>query len=93
VKGGGAWVRDEYTITSGGLFFADADDTQNGWTIGAGLEYGFSPNWSAKVEYNYLDFGTDRVTFVPLAGASFLRDVDQQIHAVKVGINYRFRMY
>jgi outer membrane immunogenic protein len=91
VKGGGAWASDKYTVTVGGLFFAGADATKEGWTIGAGLEYGFAPNWSAKFEYNYLDFGTDRVRFVAVAGGSFLRDVDQEVHAAKVGINYRFR--
>jgi hypothetical protein len=23
-----------------------------------GVEYAFLPNWSAKLEYNYIDFGT-----------------------------------
>lgn len=90
VKGGGAWVRDLYTITGAGGFFAETRDTNWGWTIGAGLEYGLTPNWSVKVEYNYLDFGTERIRFTPTVGPAFDRDVDQQIHAIKVGINYRF---
>jgi len=90
VKGGGAWAHDKYTITSGGLFFAGANDTNWGWTIGGGLEYGMTPNWSLKLEYNYLSFDTNRVTFVPVAGAPFDRDVDQNIHVLKAGINYRF---
>ena len=90
VKGGGAWVRDVYTITAGGGFFAETRDTNWGWTIGAGLEYGLTPNWSVKAEYNYLDFGTERIRFTPNVGAPFDRDVDQHIHVVKVGINYRF---
>jgi outer membrane immunogenic protein len=90
VKGGGAWVRDVYTITGAGGFFAETKDTNWGWTIGAGLEYGLTPNWSVKAEYNYLDFGTERIGFTPNVGAPFQRDVDQNIHVVKVGINYRF---
>jgi outer membrane immunogenic protein len=92
-KGGGAWARDDYTITTGGLFFAGADATKSGWTVGAGLEYGFTPNWSARIEYNYLDLGTETVRFVTTAGGSFLREVDQNIHAVKLGINFRLRPY
>ena len=49
-----------------------------------------TPNWSLKLEYNYLSFDTNRVTFVPVAGAPFDRDVDQNIHVLKAGINYRF---
>lgn len=90
VKGGGAWVRDVYTIVGGGGFYAQTSDTNWGWTIGAGLEYGLSPNWSMKLEYNYLDFGVERINFTPTVGAPFARDVDQQIHLVKFGINYRF---
>jgi outer membrane immunogenic protein len=88
-KGGAAWVRDVYTITSPG-FLAETRDTNWGWTVGAGLEYGLTPNWSMKLEYNYLDFGTERISFNPNAGAPFERDVDQNIHLVKFGINYRF---
>jgi outer membrane immunogenic protein len=88
VKGGGAWAGDVYTVTAPG-FFREARDTNWGWTVGAGLEYGLAPNWSMKIEYNYLDFGTKRITFTS-GGASFDRDVDQRIHVVKYGINYRF---
>ena len=90
VKGGGAWVRDVYAITDDSGFFAETRETRWGWTVGAGLEYGLTPNWSVKVEYNYLDFGTERIRFAPDFGAPFERDADQQIHVVKFGINYRF---
>ena len=60
--------------------------TRAGWTVGAGVEYAFAPQWSAKLEYNYMDFGTQAVSFAP----GFSTDIDQQIHAVKFGINYKF---
>jgi outer membrane immunogenic protein len=28
-----------------------------GGLIGAGIAYAFLPNWSAFIEYNYMDFG------------------------------------
>ena len=31
--------------------------TQTGWTAGAGVEWAFLPNWTAKVEYLYVDLG------------------------------------
>src|SRR5215475_520350 len=40
-KGGGAWVRDEYSLTFGGVTLANADTTQSGWTVGGGVEWVF----------------------------------------------------
>ncbi len=37
--------------------FGDASQSQWGWTAGAGLEYAFGANWSAKVEYLYVNLG------------------------------------
>ncbi len=60
-------------------------NTETGWVIGAGLEYGFTPNWSAKIEYNFMSFELDRTGFV---NSAFDRDLD--VHLFKLGINYRF---
>ena len=86
-KGGVAWAHDKYS-TNLYTFPATVEltDTRVGWTVGAGVEYAFAPNWSAKLEYNYMDFGTRAVSFTPLTST----DIDQQIHAVKFGINYKF---
>lgn len=43
------------------------DDTRIGWTVGAGLEWLFSPNLSFKVEYLYYDLGTARYLNGPIA--------------------------
>lgn len=86
-KGGVAWANESYSTnlyTFPGT--VDVSDTRWGWTAGAGVEYAFAPAWSAKLEYNYMDFGTKAVSFAPLTST----DIDQQIHAVKFGINYKF---
>ena len=56
--------------------------------MGAGLEYMFAPNWSAKVEYQYYNFGSTNFTAGPaeIVGTRFRDDE----HTVKAGINYRF---
>ena len=91
VKGGWAWVHDKFTDNSSttGELFGAASDTRSGWMAGVGWEYGFTPNWSAKIEYNFMDFGSKRLFF---GGGtdSTIYDIDQQIHVVKLGINYRF---
>jgi outer membrane immunogenic protein len=85
VKGGGAWAKFKYETTDPVLGFDSASETRSGWTIGGGWEYAFLPNWSAKVEYNFLDFGDDNVNF-----ATFNENIKNEIHQVKVGLNYRF---
>jgi outer membrane immunogenic protein len=93
VKGGGAWVRDNYdTFTPAGVPSSTASETRSGWTVGVGGEYAFAPNWSAFVEYDYYGFGTRTVPFNSVAtGAfSFNEDIRQSINVVKVGVNWRF---
>ncbi|HJZ21011.1 MAG TPA: outer membrane protein [Bradyrhizobium sp.] len=90
VKGGYAYADNSESLTFGGVpvGFNFNNDHSNGYTVGAGLEYMFAPNWSAKVEYQYYNFGSP--TFVnPVALAPFGSFRDDE-HTVKVGLNYRF---
>jgi outer membrane immunogenic protein len=61
---------------------------KNGYTVGGGLEYMFAPNWSAKAEYQYYDFGTTTFTAGPPAVVGARLKDDE--HSVKLGVNYRF---
>jgi outer membrane immunogenic protein len=59
-----------------------------GYAAGAGIEYGFTPNWSAKLEYMHYGFGTVTAPVGTLDSnpvATRLR-----VDTVKVGINYRW---
>lgn len=96
-KGGAAWAHVKYHAgytdpVDPGFNYSDSpSDTRWGWTIGGGAEFAFANNWSLKVEYNYIDFGDDRVDFdydPQTFGAS--GDADLHLHIVKAGINYRF---
>ena len=90
-KGGYAW-RDGNNIgvTVGGVpqVLTSTGNTKDGYTVGAGLEYMFAPNWSAKAEYQYYNFGNTTITAgpAPVVGTRFRDDE----HSVKVGVNYRF---
>jgi outer membrane immunogenic protein len=93
VKGGAAWAHDEYGILTDNSLAASADETRWGWMVGAGAEFAFGGNWSVKLEYNYMDFGNKDMQLAlipPNCCGSFNIDIDQQIHVVKFGINYRF---
>jgi outer membrane immunogenic protein len=67
-----------------GTFLAlDETRTEVGWAGGVGAEYGFTPNWSAKVEYLYMD----------LASRSFsITGTDNGLHSnlLRLGVNYHF---
>lgn len=85
-KGGVAWAADKYSTNFYSIPTIELSQTRTGWTAGAGVEYAFAQQWTAKLEYNYMDFGTDRVSFAP----GWATDIDQKIHTVKFGINYKF---
>jgi outer membrane immunogenic protein len=90
-KGGFAW-RDNnnigVTIAGAPAVFTTNGSHKDGYTVGAGLEYMFAPNWSAKAEYQYYNFGSTTFNTGPVAivGTRFRDDE----HTVKAGINYRF---
>ena len=100
--GGAAWTYDHHTnnsveLTTFTVFNYRAEETRWGYTIGAGIEYAFTPNWSAKIQYNFMDFGTHTVSFVDQFSStvlgqppSFAEDIKQRIHTVTFGVNYRF---
>jgi outer membrane immunogenic protein len=106
VKGGAAWAHTDYglnqSITLGAPLLgvpagttatsSNVSDTRIGALFGTGVEYAFTPNWSAKIEYNFMDFGKQTYNF-PLTTAgltSIPAEIKQQTHIIKAGINYRF---
>ena len=94
VKGGAAVTADRFRIfdiPTGAVVGVTGDDTRWGASVGAGLEFGFAPNWSAGVEYNHL-FMQDRThTFTTPAGAFFGADrIRQDVDLVTVRVNYRW---
>jgi outer membrane immunogenic protein len=91
-KGGVAWAHNKYSVVNAtpATNFVGGD-TETGWTIGGGLEYGFSPNWSAFIEYDYIDLGSRVITAVDTFGQGPASEtIKQDIQMVKAGINYRF---
>ncbi len=97
-KVGGAFSNNHYNNTVGtlqgttvGALNFSVNETRWGWVVGAGAEYAFTDNWSAKIEYNYLGFRTSSLRFTEPTGiAQMDADIREQIHLVKVGINYRW---
>jgi len=73
--GGGGWGNFKASVSVPG-FAISGSQWESGWTAGAGVEYAFAPNWSAKVEYLHYGFDIDSTTV--------------GVDTIKAGINYRF---
>ncbi len=89
-KGGYAYSdsRDEVLLAGAPVAFNFDRGHRDGYTVGGGAEYMFTPNWSAKAEYMYYHF--DRSTFVnPVVLAPFGGFRNEE-HTFMVGLNYRF---
>lgn len=81
VTGGAAVGKFE---AAGGGF--SGSDTRLGWTVGAGFEAKIAQNWTAKLEYLYVDLG-EKNTYSNAAGPV---STALTSHIVRVGLNYRF---
>jgi outer membrane immunogenic protein len=69
--------------------FGSTSKTKIGWTAGGGVEWAFINNWTAKVEYLYVDLGKGQCSGA-CAGPGGPIDVKFATSLVRAGLNYRF---
>ena len=81
-----------YLYGTGGLAFGELrgetfglseTHTNAGWTVGAGAEFGLVQNWTAKIEYLYVDLSNSNFS---ITGASN----GYRFGVVRAGVNYHF---
>ena len=89
-KGGVAFARDQSSFTDLAGNSASNTFTRTGWTAGSGLEYGITKNWSAKIEYDYLSFGSQASNFTTPTTPLYSSNAGLNVQEVKAGLNYRF---
>jgi outer membrane immunogenic protein len=93
-KGGVAVTDNKYNGVFTGFAFDQASQTRWGGAVGAGIEFGFAPNWSVAAEYDHLFMGSSGVTFAaaPLLGIGFTRtdSIKQNVDMGTVRVNYTF---
>jgi outer membrane immunogenic protein len=91
--GGWAWSRRAYVdFTCSGLCtppFASDTHFLSGYTVGGGIEYGITPNLSAKAEYLYAHL-TPTDYFVSQGCVPGICSVGANINVVRLGLNWRF---
>ena len=75
--------------SSDGVFNQNASGTLTGVLFGAGLEYAFAPNWSAKLELDYVGYLGRSLSFSTVKRAPFDFTVSAETNIVKAGVNYR----
>ena len=108
VKGGAAWTDAHYNIGNSIAIGApvnvavsanaSSSTTLTGGLLGFGVEYPFLPNWSAKIEYDHIEFGRQAlglpITTIGIPGGialpSIPLSVKDSMNMFKVGVNWRF---
>lgn len=90
---GGFAYGDVKSSVSGNLlgnFDESISDTEYGWTVGAGLEYGITKNITFKTEYLYVDLGKQTLLDASDDGQSIHIESETKFHTLKAGLNYKF---
>jgi outer membrane immunogenic protein len=81
-----------YLYGTGGLAFGELrgetfglseTHTNAGWTLGAGAEFGLFQNWTAKIEYLYVDLSSSNFSITGLSNG-------YRFGLVRAGVNYHF---
>ncbi len=88
-------------LLAGGI--TNFSQTRVGWTLGAGAEWAFTPNWSLKAEYGYVDLGRSTINAasawnnLPAPGAAetvimtaSTHTFRTSFHTLRAGVNYKF---
>jgi outer membrane immunogenic protein len=92
LKGGGALANNSFQVQNAvGVTELFATSHKLGATVGVGFEYGFTPNWSVGLEYDYLMMGNANNSFSCNAScAAVANTISQNINMVTVRVNYKF---
>jgi outer membrane immunogenic protein len=94
--GGLAYGGVNSSETIGGFGFSNTD-TRVGYTVGAGIEGAIGGNWTARLEYLYLDLGRTSgsfaTTIAALGGGTLTSAYSSRVtdNVLRVGLNYRFQ--
>jgi outer membrane immunogenic protein len=100
VKGGAAWMNTDHIVTTPGFgagaptTLTSVNSTAWGWLLGFGTEWMITRNWTAFVEYNYIEFDKKNeafnITIAPGAALVVNADLKNKLSVAKAGVNYKF---
>jgi outer membrane immunogenic protein len=87
--GGAAFASiNEHDVLAATGAFTDNSATRTGWTLGAGLEYGFTDRWIGRFDYRYADFG--RFSYNTVVFGPFTESHKTTENAFRWGLAYKF---
>jgi opacity protein-like surface antigen len=94
-KGGSAWTNTTYSLNGDTAILVLGTGTTAvnkwGWTVGAGIEYAVTDNWTTQLEWNRIDVSSATVPFPTVAMINTQNiSVAQSINLIKLGVNYKF---
>ncbi|GHC79661.1 outer membrane protein [Limoniibacter endophyticus] len=75
----GGWAATNAYVDIPGV--GDFDETFNGWSVGAGVDYAFTDTMFGRLEYRYSDFGDKDI-------AGFNVEIDQHTVGVALGVKF-----
>lgn len=95
-KAGVAWSSNKYSVVgtfNGGAglglpFDFEGLSVRTGWTAGGGVEWAFTQDWSARLEYDYYDFGTHTATMNDVVNGPGPLSFRTTMQMVKLGVNF-----
>jgi outer membrane immunogenic protein len=93
VTAGAAYGGVQTSVTNSVIFAgtggATFKDTRGGWTVGSGVEASLGGYWTGKIEYLYVDLGTQKgaYNFVGVVPTFIGSDIRENIF--RAGLNYR----
>ncbi len=93
VKGGYAGVSSHLAVSDVvPAFVGSGSDTHfhNGWTVGAGWEYGITQNWIVGVEYDYAAFEAKGYQLGTTTGAYSFDSKPRDIQSAVARVSYKF---
>jgi len=87
-KAGVGWVHESETLSNFANRFAiSISDARSGLLLGVGIEYGFAPRWTARVEWDHIGLGDKTIVgFTPGDAVVLSRHFDM----LTFSLNYRF---
>jgi outer membrane immunogenic protein len=90
-KAGGGWANNSATLTNlNNGAQVSSSNTNSGWLGGAGVEYAFAANWSARLEYNYLGLNTWNANSTIFAPNADRFSGSRNIQTLLLGVNFKF---
>jgi outer membrane immunogenic protein len=82
-----------FTPAFAGIFSGSTSATRTGWTVGGGIEWALTHQWSVRAEYLHVDLGDTTVRLldpVSFPASSVDYNFKHRYDIVRAGVNYHF---